>query len=345
MTDSSTDRATSPDRPPKEKHGRRSVSKLRGGDSRVTAARFALPAILLLFLVFFSAVETETFARSTTATTLLKTEAVLAILAIALLFPLTVGEFDLSVAANLGLGAILVTGLPSKSGLPLEIAIPLALLACTLVGLFNGFLVARVRINALIATLGTGTIVTGAVLWYTQGNVIYENIPSALPDLASKDVAGIPMPAIYLLVVALAAWYVLEHVPFGRRLNAIGGSREAARLSGVRVERVTIAAFTAAGLLCGVAGVLAAAQLGTGNPTVGPSFLLPAYAAAFLGATTLSVGKFNVPGTVLAVFTLAVGITGLQLMGVEFFVAPIFQGVALILAVTAARYLNREPAT
>jgi ribose transport system permease protein len=308
----------------------------------ITLASYALPAILILLIIVFSITEQSTFPTGRTVVTLLRTESVSAILAIALIFPLIVGEFDLSVGANLGLGAILVTGLSSQQGLPLWASLVIAVLATTVVGLINGLLIASVGINALVATLGTSVIVSGAVLWYTGGNVFYTNIPTDLPKLAQENFLGIPLPAFLLAIVAIAAWYTLDHTPLGRYLYAIGGSKDAARLSGLNVRRLTVLSFVVAGVLAGFAGVLQSAQLGSGNPNVGPPFLLPAFASAFLGATAIRVGTFNVLGTILAVFTVAVGITGLQLLGAPFFIAPIFQGGALLVAVAAARFLRRE---
>jgi ribose transport system permease protein len=308
----------------------------------IRLAGYALPAILVLFIIVFSFLKPDTFPTILTLNTLLRTESVSAILAIALVFPLVVGEFDLSVGANLGLGAILVTGLTSQGVMPLSPAIGCSLLAGFIVGAMNGFLVAWVGINALVATLGTSVIVTGSVFWYTHGSVFYENIPPALNALADKNVYGAPMPAIFLAAVGVVAWYVLEQTPLGRYLHAVGGSKEAAALSGLNVPRLIYVAFVISGLLAGFAGVLQSAALGSGNPNVGPAFLLPAFSAAFLGATAIRIGTFNVLGTIIAVFTVAVGITGLQLVGVEFFVAPIFQGFALILAVSAARFMRQE---
>ncbi|MFC3225643.1 ABC transporter permease [Marinibaculum pumilum] len=305
-------------------------------------AAWALPLILLLFAIFFSLAEPQIFPTTRTIVTILRTESVAAILAIALVFPLVVGKFDLSVGAVLGLGAILTTGLPSLQGLPLLPSIAIAIAACGTIGLVNGLLVARLGVTSLVATLGSSVIVTGCVLWYTGGNVLYTGIPRDLPRLAQADLAGIPLPAIFLAIVAIAAWYVLEATPLGRYFHAVGGSAEAARLSGLKVERLTIIAFVISGLLAGFAGVLQSAQLGSGNPNVGPPFLLPAFASAFLGATAVRIGTFNVWGTVIAVFTVAVGINGLQLMGVEFFVGPIFQGAALLAAVIATRQLMRK---
>ncbi|MFC3323668.1 ABC transporter permease [Mesorhizobium cantuariense] len=305
-------------------------------------AGYALPAILLILVVIFSVLNPTTFPSLLTLNTLLRTESVAAILAIALIFPLVVGEFDLSVGANLGLGAILVTGLTSQGILTIWPAIVAAIAMCGLVGAINGVLVARIGINAMVATLGMSVIVTGSVLWYTQGNVFFDNIPIQLTDLADNSLLGVPMPAVFLAIVAFCAWYVLEQTPFGRYLHAVGSSKDAAALSGLNIRNLIFSSFLISGLLAGFSGVLQAAALGSGNPNVGPAFLLPAFSAAFLGATAIKIGTFNVLGTIVAVFTVAVGITGLQLMGVAFFVTPIFQGVALIAAVTAARFLRRQ---
>jgi ribose transport system permease protein len=295
-----------------------------------------------VFVVFFSLERPATFATSSNFKSIVSSQAVLGILSIGLIFPLVVGEFDLSVAANLGLGLILVTGLPSKSGLALGPAIIVALLVCSGVGLLNGVLVARAGLNSLVTTLATSTIVTGAVDWYTNGTVIYNHIPPSLSSLTRGTVIGIPLAGIYLLGIAIISWFVLEQTAIGRYLYATGGSKDASRLSGLKVNRLTIGAFVAAGFLAGLGGVIQASLLNSGDPTVGPPFLLSAFAAVFLGATTIRLGVFNVVGTVIAIFTLAAGITGLQLMGAAFYIAPVFQGVALLLAIAAVRVLRRE---
>ena len=308
----------------------------------IRVAGYALPVIFLMFVIASSIASPTVFPTESMFRTLLRTESVGAILAIALIFPLVIGEFDVSIASILGMAAILVTGLTSMQGLSLATAIVVALLVCGTIGLINGLLVVWVGITSIVATLGMSVIVTGLVFWYTQGNVIYNNIPPELSTLARLNVLGVPLPAIFMAVIGCITWYILEATPLGRYLYAVGGSKEAARLCGVNVPKLTLLTFVVSGLLSGFAGVLQAAQLGSGNPNIGPPFLLPAFAAAFLGATAIRVNTFNVPGTVLAVFTVAVGITGLQLVGVPFFVAPIFQGVSLILAVTAVRFLRQE---
>lgn len=240
-------------------------------------ARIALPLLLVLLIVVFSILAPSTFATIANLKTVLNLQAVLTILSIGLLLPLIVGELDLSVAANLGLGLILVTGLTSQQGIPVVLAIVLAIAACTAVGLVNGLLVTTVGINSFIVTIGMSTVLTGVIGAYTLGNVFYENIPAELSALGQGNLFGIPLPVVYAAVIALIVAYVLTMTPVGRFLHAIGGSKDAARLSGIPVRRLTIGAFAGAGALAGIAGVVQAGILGSGNPTVGPPFLLPAF--------------------------------------------------------------------
>ena len=141
----------------------------------------------------------------------------------------------------------------------------------------------------------------------------------------------------FVLVIAL--WYVYEHTPLGRALFFVGEGREAARLVGLRVDRLRFGAFVASGVISAGAGIVTAGQLGAADPSVGPSFLLPAYAAAFLGATTIKPGRFNAWGTVVALYLLVTGVTGLELLGSSSWVQEMFNGVALLIAVTFARFV------
>jgi ribose transport system permease protein len=342
MTATPTETTSVPTLPPGSE---RRMIRLPGGRSEPLAiflARIALPVILVLLIVVFSILRPDTFFTVENFKTILNLQAVLGILSLGLLLPLIIGEIDLSVAANLGLGVILVTGLTSKQGLGLVPAVVLAVLGCTVVGLINGLMVTRLQINSLIATLAMSTILTGLVAAYTNGGVFYNNIPPGLIKIGQGELFGMPLPIIYALIIAVAVWYILSSTPLGRFLYAIGGSKDAARLSGVPVRRLTMLAFAGAGLLAGVAGVVQAGILGSGSPTVGPPFLLPVFAAVFLGATAIQPGVFNVWGTVIAVVTLQVGTTGLALLGAPFWIEPIFTGVALIIAVASARFLRGE---
>jgi ribose transport system permease protein len=315
----------------------------RGGQSvGIQIAKYGLPVILVLEIVLFSILSPTVFFSFDTLSTIATTQAVAGIFAIAVLVPLVIGEFDLSVGANLGVGAILSVGLTAINGVPFLIGLIITLVVCSAIGLVNGLLVTRVGVNSFVTTLGMGTILSGAVLWYTNGNVIYEKVPPELVSFGQADIFGIPYVVIALAIVALVMLYVLDQTPFGRYLYALGGSKEASRLSGLNVKLLVVSAFVLAGFLSGIAGLLVSAKLGSGNPTVGASFLLPGFAAAFLGATAFRPGSFNVWGTIFAVFVIATGIYGLNVLGVPFFVQPIFTGVVLILAVAATRYLRKE---
>ncbi|HEX3736535.1 MAG TPA: ABC transporter permease [Solirubrobacterales bacterium] len=309
--------------------------------NRDRVAAVALPLLLVAFIIIFSLLKPELFFTTSNLRTILVTQAVLAILSLATMIPLILGEFDLSVGANLGLGAILATGLQVKSGSGFVIGIVIALIACSLVGLINGIFVVRFKINAFIATLAMSTILSSIVLWYSGGSTLSEGVSTTFKAIGHNSALGIPLPVIYVVIVGAVLWYLTEQTPLGRQMYAIGGSRDAARLSGVRVDVIMIGAFVLTGFIAGIAGVLQAASLGSGSPTIGPAFLLPAFAAAFLGATAIRVGQFNVIGTVLAVLTLQTGITGLQLLGAPYYIEGLFNGVALLVAVGATVFLRR----
>lgn len=307
-------------------------------------ANLSLPMLLLVLVVTFSIAQPNTFATLANAKTILSSNSVTALLALGAMMPLVVGEFDLSVGSNLGLSLIVCTGLLSKSHANLVVAIVVAIGCSTFVGLINGILVSRAGIDAFVTTLGVSTLITGGVNWYSNGNTFSTNIPTALTDIGQNQLWGIPYPVFFLIAAVALIYYAMNATPLGRYLYSIGGSKDASRLSGLNVPRLTTFAFVASGFMAGVAGVLTAGQLGSGNPTVGPSYLLPAFAAVFLGATSFRRGTFNVSGTVVAVFTIAVGVNGLIAVGAPFYIDPIFTGGALLVAALAARALQRKKA-
>lgn len=319
----------------------------RGAGARLRGAlgpRWYGIYVLIAFVVIFSVLKTDTFFTVDNFRAIAGNQAVAAILAIALVVPLVAGQFDLSVASVMTLSMIVCTGLFQS----FEAALPLAVLAGIAVGLLfgiaNGVFVARVGVNSLIVTLATGSAATGAAQWWTNGTIFTKNIPRTFQDLGQDQLAGIPLPVVFLAVIAVVVWWLLERTPVGRYLYALGDNPEAARLTGLRTTALTIGAFAVAGGLAGFAGVVQAAKLGAGNPTVGASFLLPAFAAAFLGATIYRLGQYNVLGTVIAVFVVAVGIAGLEQLGVPFYIEPIFTGIVLLGAVALTKLEGRRPA-
>lgn len=272
---------------------------------------------------------------------ILSQNAIPGLLALAVVLPLAGGEFDLSVAANLGFCSV-VSAYMASHGVPAGLVVASAIVVGILIGALCALMVVGVRINAFIATLGIATALSGGNLAVTNGETIYEHVSRTLSGLAISGVGGIQIVVFYFVVLAIVVWYLLERTSFGRYLRATGLGRDATRLSGVRTGGYLVAAFVGAGTLAGLCGVLQTAQFGSANEAVGPSFLLPAYAAAFLGATTIKRGRFNAWGTVIGVVLLGVGINGLTLLGAPTWVTQLFDGAALLLSVGFAVAVGRR---
>lgn len=306
------------------------------------AERFGLLAILIALVVVFSVLNAE-FATSANWQNIIASQSVVLVIALALVVPLIAGNFDLSVGSVAILSSIAMSGAQQNSGASLVVAGAVGILAGTLVGIINGFLVTKLRLNALIATLGTSVIIAGLIDAYTGGNAIVNGISPSLTTFGSGELIGISNLAIVAGVTAIVIAYLLTKTPYGRKLFAIGSSKPAAQLVGIRVNRVVFASFVISGTLAGMAGVLMLAQQGSGNPAAnGLSVLLPALAAVYLGASTLFPGQFNVPGTILGLLLVAVLVSGLTLQGAAAWVQPVATGGALILAVGASEAFRRQ---
>jgi ribose transport system permease protein len=305
------------------------------------AADGGVVIFLLLLIAAFSIALPDKFPTTANFQTILGSQAVPTLLALAVVIPLVAGEFDLSVGGTLGVTSVFTAWAASKG-----MAVPLVFLSAIgigcLVGAINGFLVTKIGVSAFIATLGMGTVLAGGNLLMSGGNVLYEGIPSSMTKIAGQEILGLPIVVFYALLLAILLWYVLEWTPMGRYLRATGTGREAARLTGVRTDRWLFLSFVIAGAIAALAGFMQTARVGSAPPDVGANFLLPAYAAAFLGATTIHAGRFNIWGTVVGVLVLAVGITGLNLAGAAFWVPPVFNGTALIVAVSVAVVVARR---
>jgi ribose transport system permease protein len=303
---------------------------------------YSLVVVFVALVTVFSLAKPDTFFTAENARAIGSTQAVVAILALAAMVPLISGQFDLSVGFQMGLAQALCGGLAIKDGVPVAVAAVIAVVACMVIGVVNGLLVVRLKMNALIATLGSGTVVFGFTQWYTNGAAIFGNLPDSFLKLGRNDLFGIPLPVFYVLIIAAALWCLFEYTAWGRSVVATGGNARAALLAGVRTDRVTLVCFVISGAICGLAGVMQQMILGSANPEIGPNFLLPAIAGAFLGATSIRPGRFNAVGTVLAVYVLAVGITGLQQIGAKFFVESFFNGGALLIAVALSGWAARR---
>lgn len=257
-------------------------------------------------------------------------------IAFAAMLVLVVGEFDLSIGATLGLSQYVVLKLITHYGLSWPAAVAATLAVAAFIGVVNSVAVVGLRINSFVATIGVATILEGVLQWISSGNEpIYGGAPQGFTTLAQTK-EGVVLPVYYSLGAAILLWVLLEFTVVGRQMRATGANRNAARLSGIRTGRARTTAFVLAALFAAVGGMLVTAQVAAADASSGPAFLLPAYAAAFLGATGVRPGFFNVWGTLIAIFLVAVGITGLQLKGVETWVTPVFNGSVLLFAVAVS---------
>ncbi len=326
---------------PLQRRGRPRASRL--SLSRVVSV-YGLVLILIVLVAIFSLLLPETFPTVTNAQALLADKSNVALLALAVMIPLAANQYDLSVGFLVGLCHVLVIGLQTKQGLGWVEASLITLAVGLAIGAFNGFLVAYVRIDSFIATLGTGTMILGITYWYTDGQQVYGTLPESFEQLSAATPLGIPSAAIVVFVVAALLWVTFEYLPVGRYLYALGANPRAAELVGISPRRFVLLAFVASGALVAVAGVLLGSKLGVGTSNVGPDFLLPAFVGALLGATSIRPGRVNAIGTLLAVSVLAVGISGLQQLGASYFVEPLFNGSVLIVAVGVMLYGQRRRA-
>jgi ribose transport system permease protein len=297
-------------------------------------------AVVVLF--FWLSGETPLFMTTANVQNVLGNQAVLGVIAVGSVLPLATGQIDLSVAPAAGLSSIATAGWMSTAHDGLLVAVLGGLLVGVAVGLVNGLLVAKAGINSIIVTLGTTSLISAAVQWYTSGLALTTGISPDLVKVGLGTWFGIPRPLYFLIVAAVLVWYLLEHTPLGRYLYATGTNPKAAELVGLPVPRLQLFSFVSAGFLAGVAGVLLVGVQSGGNPQIGPGYTLPALAAAFLGATTIKPGRYNIPGTVAAVFFLAFSINGLTLWGADTWVSDLFNGAALIIAVGVAVVSGRR---
>lgn len=309
-----------------------------------TVERFALPAAWLLVILVFGALRPDTFLTWANFSGIFGSQAVLVVLTCALLIPLTAGDYDLSVTGVLQLSQMMIGVLNAQQGMPIVLVVILCLVMGALIGLVNSLFIVGVGIESLIVTLGMGTLLTGLVLLIGDSQTISGISDSLLNVVAVNRFLGVPLEFYYGLALCAVLWFVFEYTAVGRRLLFVGRSRPVSRLSGLRVERLRTGAFVASGITAAFAGVLYAGTTGAADPVSGGAFLLPAFAAAFLGATAIYPGRFNPWGSFIAVYFLVTGITGLTLLGVESWVQNVFYGGALVLAVTLSQLARRREA-
>jgi ribose transport system permease protein len=297
--------------------------------------------VLILLIIGFSIWLPDTFPRYVTLTSTLNDNAIGGLLALGLLIPLAAGEFDLSIGYILGVASIFFGWLLANTGLDVVPAMLVVLVMCAFIGLGNAILVTLVGLNSFIATLATGSLLMALIQTLSHGNVIVQGVAGS-SWLATTSVAQITLPVIVMLVFAAILWLVLSHSATGRKLYATGLGGDAAHLSGVPIRRLKFASFVVSAVAGGAAGVLLTAQVGAASPEAGPPYLIPAFAAAFLGSTQFKPGLFNAWGTVLAIVLIGTLNTGLALAAAPTWVPYLSTGSVLIIALAIGTLRQKQ---
>jgi len=314
------------------------VNKIGGDGERGVSwlwpamARYGAIFVLVAMIVVFAAIDPERFLSVDNMINIFNQSALTAIIAMGLTFALVSGDFDLSIGYVASFGGILAAWFMVDQGWAILPAAGAALVGAALVGYVNGLLVTRIGINALVATLGVGTVVLGLNYAITGG------IPAVIDnetflDFTINKLWGVPYPVYVMIVVAILLWVCLNRTPLGKAMQAVGGNRTAAEFSGIRVSRVREICFVITAVSAAVTGILLASQSGSATMDGGQSYLLSAYAAVFFGSAVLRDGQFHVVGTLIGVLTVAVGFNGIAIIGIESYYQYVFQGMLLILAV------------
>lgn len=283
------------------------------------------------------------FFKEVTFRSIISNQAITGFLALGALVPLAAGLIDLSFASVAGLSLVVAVKLSMHAGISIWVIALIAVMCALACGLVSGILVAFLKLDSFIVTLGMSSLVLGIAERLTDNYTLYGKFGPKFTKLGQGNIGPFPYLTLALVALAILVWIWLEHTPAGRYTLAVGSNPVAARLSGVSVARTHLMTLVASSTVAGIGGVLLAAQVGNGSTTTGPGYLLPSIAALFLGATQVR-DRANVLGTIIAIFLLGTGIKGLQLAGAATWVTDVFNGGVLIVAIAAARIRSRHAA-
>lgn len=304
--------------------------------------------LLGVFFFFFGITEDNFLIWNGSIEFVLTEKVIVCMLALAFLVPLTTETFDLSIGATMALSLVIVNKFAMETDAPNWIGAVIGLAACAAIGAINGFIVVKLKVNSFIATLGMSQVIAAIIRRIHDGGNITGALDDDYVDFGKRDVFSFSWPGsgsqislpyyfFYGLIVVIIIWYVLEHTPLGRHMFATGGNREAARLAGVRVDRLSWGSLVASATIAGFAGLIYSWKFAVYTSSVGPPLLFTAVGAVFFGASQLK-GRPNVWGTIIAVYTLAFGIKGIGLRYPREidWMQPMFEGLTLIIAVGIA---------
>jgi ribose transport system permease protein len=300
--------------------------------------------VWIVLIIIFTAWKYSLFWHVQTAKTVLNQYSITGLAALSIVVPLATGIFDLSIGSTMGLAGVAAGWLLQHTSFNPAIVFVLVLLGSVVVGLFNSFVVVLLRIDSFIGTLATGAVLGAVTLGVSGDQTFTARINGSFSRTASASWGGIQIPVVYMFVLLIVLGYFLEQTTSGRYCYATGYNAEVARLVGVRIARLRTLSLIISSTVAGFAGLILTAQIQAADPTNGPSYLIPAFSAAFLGATQFRHGRFNPWGVIVAVLMLGTGSVGLLLAGSPTWAPQIFQGAVLIAAVgvTVVQVRNRR---
>jgi ribose transport system permease protein len=314
------------------------LSPLQRGKRFLRFQNIGVIYVWIAIIIVFWITSGSDFLSVATFKSILNENAVSAIVALAVIAPLSAQTFDLSIGYIVALTGVICSYLLVNKGIPVLPAVLISVAAGVVMGIVNAIVVVGLRIDSFIATLATGALMSAATGIMTSNgqSVVGPQLSGSFAHIGNSSIGGVTLPVFYALAIAFLLWILLELTVTGRRLQAVGFSTNAARLAGIKVDKLRVGGLLLSGTIGAVAGVTLTSQLAAGTPSVGPTYLLNAFTAAFLGATQFKAGRFNAWGTLVAVLMLGTGTTGLVIVGAAPWVSDMFTGVVLIAALATS---------
>ncbi len=306
--------------------------------------RLAGVYLLGFFILVFGIWKPDQFLTTATLHSVASAQAITGMLAIAVVIPLAAGAYDLSVGATINLSSILAIWLQTAHHVSMGAAVAIALAVAILIGLVNAIVVVKLGVSSFITTLGMASIVAAVQTIIVGPSQPISPLNPTWSDITTTTIFGFQAVVFYLIILGVIAWWLLARTTAGRYIYATGSNPEAAHLAGVAVGRWTFVSLVLSAFIAGIAGVFYGSLYGP-SLTYGSSLLLPAFASAFLGSTLVIGGRFNIWGTLLAIYALATGVKGLQLVTGAQWLAQMFNGVALITAVALTVWHHKRAVT
>lgn len=301
--------------------------------------------LILVFILYFIFWSIEpSFGSMSNFVNILRESSIQGVLAIGLTYVIISGEVDLSFGANASLASVLAVLFLTlgEKGINLWIAWPIILIITTMIGLFNAFVVVKLKIPSLLATIGSWLAIQGVVALSVKGHTIWTSIyPTtfAIPGRL-KLFGSIPFPIIILIICIIISVLILQFTRTGRYFYAVGGNKDASIHVGISVNKIKTLGFIILGFLAGIAGITMASMFASSTPTVGQQFFFPAIISVYLGSIFLKDGIPNISGTVVASFFLAIISNGFNLIGLHFWYVNIAQGLLMIFSIYMIHVLS-----